>query len=262
MATDKMLSEKDGFIGRMIFNNPERRNAVSLEMWEAAEEILAGFAGDPGIRVVVVSGAGGRSFVSGADISRFETERSGREAIHRYNDKVAAANERLASIPKPTIAEIDGFCIGGGLALSLCCDLRFCSAKSQFGLPAARLGLGYGFAGLKRLVDAVGPGAARDITFSARRLDAEEALRIGLVQKVVPDGEVHDFVAEYAAVIAANAPLTVKGMKLIIGEVLKPESARDPDACQALIDDCYRSADYVEGRTAFMEKRPPAFKGR
>ncbi len=262
MATDKMLSQKDGFIGRMIFNNPERRNAVSLEMWEAAEAILAGFAEDPEVRVVVVSGAGGKAFVSGADISRFESERSSQDAIHHYNEKVGAANARLESLPKPTIAEIDGFCIGGGLALSLCCDLRFCSAKSQFGLPAARLGLGYGLTGLKRLVDAVGPGAARDITFSARRLDAEEALRIGLVQKVVPDGEVHDFVAAYATAIAANAPLTVKGMKVIIGEVLKPDTARDLAACQALIEDCYRSEDYVEGRTAFMEKRPPVFKGR
>ena len=262
MATDKMLSQKDGGIGRMIFNNPERRNAVSLDMWQTAEEILADFATDPEIRVVVVSGAGGKAFVSGADISKFDSERASEDGIRHYNEKVAAANERLETLPKPTIAEVDGFCIGGGLALSLCCDLRFCSAKSQFGLPAARLGLGYAYAGLKRLVDTVGPGAARDITFSARRLGAEEALRIGLVQKVLPDGEVHDFVAEYAATIAANAPLTVKGMKLIIGEALKDESVRDLDACQALVDDCYRSQDYVEGRTAFMEKRPPAFKGR
>jgi enoyl-CoA hydratase/carnithine racemase len=256
-----MLAEKDGAIGRMIFNNPERRNAVSLDMWEAAEAILADFAEDSSVRVVVVSGAGGHSFVSGADISRFNTERSGEAAINHYNERVAATNTRLESLPKPTIAEIDGFCIGGGLALSLCCDLRFCSAKSQFGLPAARLGLGYGFAGLKRLVDTVGPGAARDITFSARRIGTDEALQIGLVQKVVPDGELHEFVNQYAATIGANAPLTVKGMKLIIAQVVKPEADRDLDACQALIDDCYRSQDYVEGRTAFMEKRTPIFKG-
>ncbi len=262
MTTDKMLSRKTGPIGQMIFNNPERRNAVSLAMWEAAETILADFARDPEIRVVILSGAGGKSFVSGADISRFGEERDSAEAIRRYNDRVAAANERLETLPKPTIAEIDGYCIGGGLALAVCCDLRFCSAKSQFGLPAARLGLGYGFAGIKRLVDTVGPGAARDITFSARRLDADEALRIGLVQKVVPDGTLHDFVASYADMVAANAPLTVKGMKLIIGEVLKPDADRDLEACRVLIDDCYRSADYVEGRTAFMEKRPPRFQGR
>ena len=261
MATDKMLSEKDGGIGRMIFNNPERRNAVSLEMWQAAEEILEDFAADPEIRVVVLSGAGGKAFVSGADISKFESERASQDAIGHYNARVAAVNERLETLPKPTIAEVDGFCIGGGLALSLCCDLRFCSAQSQFGLPAARLGLGYAYAGLKRLVDTVGPGAARDIAFSARRLNADEALRIGLVQKVLPDGEVHDFVAEYAATIAANAPLTVKGMKLIIAEVLKTESARDDALCQALIEDCYRSQDYVEGRTAFMEKRPRSSPG-
>lgn len=262
MAEGRMRSRKAGAVARMVFDNPERRNAVSLEMWEEAAAILDDFAGDPDVRVVVLSGAGGKAFVSGADVSRFRDERSGEEAVRNYNARVAAANDMLESLPKPTIAEIDGFCIGGGLGLALCCDLRFCSAKSQFALPAARLGLGYGFAGLKRLVDAVGPGAARDMAFSARRLDSAEALRVGLVQKVAEDGALAEFVDAYAASVAANAPLTVKGMKLVIAEALKPESARDLDLCRTLVDDCYRSRDYVEGRTAFMEKRPPAFQGR
>ncbi len=262
MATDKMLSEIDEGIGRMIFNNPERRNAVSLDMWEAAGDILHGFAENPDVRVVVLSGAGGKAFVSGADISKFEAERSSEEAIRNYNAKVAAANAMIETLPKPTIAEIDGFCIGGGLGLALCCDLRFCSQKSRFGLPAAKLGLGYAFGGLKRLVDAVGPGAARDIVFSARTIPAEEAYAIGLVQRVVPDGTLADTVAAYAATVASNAPLTVKGMKLIVNEVLKPESERDMALCQELVEACFVSEDYIEGRTAFMEKRPPAFKGR
>ena len=223
MATDKMLSEIDAGIGRMIFNNPERRNAVSLEMWEAAEEILRGFAENPEVRVVVLSGAGGRAFVSGADISKFESERSSEAAIRHYNARVGAANAMIETLPKPTIAEIDGYCVGGGLGLALCCDLRFCSEQSRFALPAAKLGLGYGFGGLKRLVDTVGPGAARDIVFSARMIPAGEAYEIGLVQRVVPDGTLADTVTEYARTVAANAPLTVKGMKLIVNEVLKSD---------------------------------------
>ena len=262
MATDKMLSEIDAGIGRMIFNNPERRNAVSLEMWEAAEEILRGFAENPEVRVVVLSGAGGRAFVSGADISKFESERSSEAAIRHYNARVGAANAMIETLPKPTIAEIDGYCVGGGLGLALCCDLRFCSEQSRFALPAAKLGLGYGFGGLKRLVDTVGPGAARDIVFSARMIPAGEAYEIGLVQRVVPDGTLADTVTEYARTVAANAPLTVKGMKLIVNEVLKSDGERDMARCQELVDACFGSEDYVEGRTAFMEKRPPAFKGR
>ena len=262
MATDKMLSEIDAGIGRMIFNNPERRNAVSLEMWEAAEEILRGFAENPEVRVVVLSGAGGRAFVSGADISKFESERSSEAAIRHYNARVGAANAMIETLSKPTIAEIDGYCVGGGLGLALCCDLRFCSDQSRFALPAAKLGLGYGFGGLKRLVDTVGPGAARDIVFSARMIPAGEAYAIGLVQRVVPDGTLADTVTEYARTVAANAPLTVKGMKLIVNEVLKSDGERDMARCQELVDACFGSEDYVEGRTAFMEKRPPAFKGR
>jgi enoyl-CoA hydratase/carnithine racemase len=143
-ATDKMLARKEGRVGTMIFNNPERHNAVSLEMWEAATRILEDFARDDEVRVVVVTGAGGKAFVSGADISKFESERASQEAVAHYNATSGAFYATLYDFPKPTLAQIQGYCIGGGLALAIACDLRFCTEGARFALPAAKLGLGYG----------------------------------------------------------------------------------------------------------------------
>ena len=185
--TDKMLSRKDGGVGYLIFNNPERHNAVSLDMWEAAQGILADFAADKAIRVVVVTGAGGKAFVSGADISKFESERASKDAIERYNVAVDKANTAVYEFPKPTIAMIRGYCIGGGVGLALGCDLRICSDNSKFGVPAAKLGLGYGYKGIKKLVDVVGPSFAKEIFFTARQFTAAEALTMGLVNRVLPD---------------------------------------------------------------------------
>lgn len=262
MQDDKMLARKAGAIGHMIFNNPEKHNAVSLEMWDAVDAILDEFEGSSDIRVVVLSGAGGKSFVSGADISKFEKERGSEEAVRHYNERIRTVYARIAGFPKPTIAMIDGYCLGGGLNLAVACDLRFCSAKSRFAMPAARLALGYPYPAIKRLIDVVGQAAAKDLMFTARRIDADEAMRIRLVQQVVDERELESVVETYADSIARNAPLTVRAMKLIAGEVMKEPSERDFAMCDALVDECFASEDYKEGRRAFMEKREPDFKGR
>ncbi len=259
--TDKMLSRKEGGVGYLIFNNPERHNAVSLEMWEAASAILEDFAADKTVRVVVLTGAGGKAFVSGADISKFESERASKEAIDRYNETVDKANTAAFEFPKPTIAMIRGYCIGGGVGLALCCDLRICSDNSKFGVPAAKLGLGYGFKGIKKLVHVVGPSFAKEIFFTARQFTAAEALAMGLVNRVLPEAELEKYVKDYADTISGNAPLTVNSVKYIVGEVVKDGSERNLQKCADLVAQCFASKDYIEGRQAFMEKRKPAFTG-
>jgi len=260
--TDKMLARKDGRVGTLIFNNPEKHNAVSLEMWQAAARILQDFADDAAVRVVVLTGAGGKSFVSGADISKFEDERATRDAVERYNATTEKVYSTVASFPKATVAMIQGYCLGGGLNLAVCCDLRFCSEASRFGLPAAKLGLGYGYPGLKRFIDTIGPSYTKDIFFSARQFGAAEALAMGLVNRVVPDAELASTVKEYAETVAANAPLTVDAIKQISLEALKPESERDLARAAELVARCFASQDYVEGRKAFLEKRKPVFVGK
>jgi enoyl-CoA hydratase len=260
--TDKMLSRKEGHVGYVIFNNPARRNAVSLEMWEATARILDNFGKDNDVRVVVLTGAGDKAFVSGADISRFENERANEEAVARYNQTVERANAAIYEYPKPTIAMIRGFCIGGGVGLALCCDLRICSDDSRFAVPAAKLGLGYAYQGLKKLVDVVGPSFAKEIFYTARQFDAEEARAMGLVNRVVKADELEAYVKKYADTIGENAPMTIATTKFIIGEVVKDESKRDLAKCAAMVKKCFESDDYTEGRRAFMEKRTPMFTGR
>jgi len=262
VQTDKMLSRKERHVGYVIFNNPERRNAVSLEMWEATARILDDFGQDNDVRVVVLTGAGDKAFVSGADISRFESERANEEAIARYNQTVERANAAIYDYSKPTIAMIRGFCIGGGVGLALCCDLRICSDDSRFAIPAAKLGLGYPFHGLKKLVDVVGPSFAKEIFYTARQFDAEEARAMGLVNRVVKADELEAYVKKYADTIGENAPMTIATTKFIIGEVVKDESKRDLAKCAAMVKKCFESNDYTEGRRAFMEKRTPVFTGR
>jgi enoyl-CoA hydratase len=259
-SDDKMLARKDGGVGYVIFNNPERHNAVSLDMWARTSEILDTFAKDDEVRVVVLTGAGGKAFISGADISKFESERSSLEGVKHYNAAVERANTGVYEFPKPTIAMIRGYCLGGGVGLALCCDLRIASDNSRFAVPAAKLGLGYAYGGLKRLVDVVGPAFAKEIFFTASQFDTEEARAMGLINRVVPAAELESYVKSYADMIAANAPLTVKAVKYIVGEAVKDEQPNLKQAAE-LVEQCFTSKDYVEGRRAFMEKRKPAFTG-
>jgi len=259
--TDKILARKEAGVGVVTFNNPERHNAVSLEMWQATKHALDEFAVDNEVRVVVLTGAGGKAFVSGADISKFVSERASVEATRAYDVVTAAAFNAVYEFPKPTIAMIRGYCIGGGAALAVCCDLRICSDNSVFAVPAAKLGLGYGYAGLKRLVDVVGPSFAKEIFYTARQFTAAEAHAMGLVNRVVPAAELEAFVNSTTDAICANAPLTIKAVKFAVEEILKDEAQRDMRRVEEMVEQCFASRDYTEGRTAFMEKRKPNFTG-
>lgn len=259
--TDKIIVEQSGAIARIIFNQPEKRNAVSLEMWEAVEVALDQFATDKKVRVLILSGAGGKAFVSGADISKFESERASAEGVANYDAITKRVYDKVEAFPKPTIAQIDGFCIGGGVALAVCCDIRICGQGSHFAIPAARLGLGYGFFGINRLANLVGPSFAKEIFFTARRFDAEEARIMGLVNRVAEDGAVAAAAEDMATMITANAPLTVDAVKFITNQTRMDESERDLAACEAMVKECFDSADYIEGRRAFMEKRKPVWTG-
>lgn len=261
LKTDKMIAEKKGGVGWMIFNNPDRRNAVSLEMWEAIGVIMDDFARDPEIRCCVMKGAGDKAFVSGADISQFEKMRNSAAAAAEYDRISADARHQLGTFEKPLIAMIRGYCLGGGLGVAMSADFRIATDESQFGIPAARLSIAYTFENIKRLVELVGPSYAKEILITARRLTAAEAYQIGLINRVVGSGDLEDAVAEFTDAITENAPLSMKASKLIIGEILKDKDERN----YALIDEikkaCFDSNDFKEGRQAFMEKRKPVFTG-
>jgi enoyl-CoA hydratase/carnithine racemase len=232
---------------------------MSLDMWREAATVLETFESDPAIRVIVLTGAGGKAFVSGADISKFEDERATLGAVAEYNAAVDRFSTTLLSGTKPTIAMIRGYCLGGGVGIAVCCDLRIANDTARFAVPAAKLGLGYGYENVRRIVDLVGPQFATEMLLTARQFDAAEAARAGLVNRVVPDAEIERTVRELAETIAGNAPLTIQAVKRIMRE-LRSERP-DVDACDALVRKCFESADYREGRQAFMEKRKPEFRG-
>jgi enoyl-CoA hydratase/carnithine racemase len=262
MTSDKMIAEKADGLGWIVFNNPERHNAVSLDMWLAAIEMVGDFVKDDAVRVIIVRGGGEKSFISGADISKFDDERAEAEAVERYNEATETAYTDLLNAPKPTIAMIQGYCIGGGANLAACCDLRICSDNARFAIPAAKLGLGYDYPRVRRIMNLIGPSFAKEIFFTARQFSAEEAAAMGLVNRVVPYAELGTYVTDYAKTIAGNAPLTVKAIKSAVAEALKDPDGRDLALCERLVRDCFESEDYAEGRLAFKEKRPPVFKGR
>ncbi len=261
-ASGKMLAAVQDGVGLITFNQPEKRNAMSVEMWDGMTSILDAWDGDPEVRVVVLTGAGDKAFVSGADISQFAKSRSNAEAQKEYDKVTSAGRARLSGYHKPVIARIQGFCLGGGLGIAMGADLRIAGESSTFGIPAAKLGIAYGFDMVRRLISLVGHAHARTLLFTGERIGALEAQRIGLVNQVVPDAELEATVAKLARGIAGNAPLSVRGMKFILAQALRDPSDRDMAGVEKAVSTCFDSADYTEGRTAFMEKRKPAFTGR
>ena len=262
VSTDKIIAGKAAGIGYLRFNQPEKHNAISYGMWVAIDEVMGSFRDDDEVRVVVMSGEGGRAFSAGADISEFSEIRNTREQIEVYEEAGRAAYDAVTHCPKPVIARIEGFCVGGGLAVALCADLRIATEDSRFGIPAAKLGVGYSHKSLRPLVDLVGPTSAKEILFTARRFSASEAQRMGLVNQIVPRSEIDAFVEDYANTIAGNAPLTVAACKTVVAELLKDPEDRDTELCDRVVDACFASDDYKEGRAAFVEKRKPRFAGR
>ena len=260
-ASGKVLASLDNGVGLLTFNQPEKRNAMSVEMWDGLAAVLGAWADDPAVRAVVLTGAGDKAFVSGADISQFGARRDSAAAQREYDATTRRGREALAAFQKPVIARIQGFCLGGGLGIAMQADLRVAAEGSSFGIPAARLGIVYGFDATRRLVSLVGQSRARLMLFTGERIDAAEALRIGLVDRVVAAGDLHASVEALAQGIAANAPLSVRGNKLVLDQVLRDPADRDMGAVNAAVAGCFDSADYREGRTAFMEKRAPVFRG-
>lgn len=260
-VNDQILAEVDGFIGRFTINNAAKRNCITLSMWQRMGDVFATWADDPAVRVIIVRGAGERCFCAGNDISEFAELRSSPESIAKYTAVTDRAYTLFKAMPKPTIARIAGFCIGGGLEVAQLCDIQIAANTATFGVTPAKLGLGYKLDDVQLLTDNVSAKAAKEILFTARQFPADDALQWGLVNRVVAEHDLDETVESYAREIAANAPLSIKAAKIIVGEAAKEKAHRDTSLCQALVDACHESDDYKEGQHAFAEKRLPLFKG-
>jgi enoyl-CoA hydratase/carnithine racemase len=260
-SSERLVARKEGAIGWLVFNNPAKHNAISMDMAEAVPAVMHAFEDDCEVRVIVVAGAGAKAFAAGSDISGFESVRADPQKNKHYNDVNERSYNAVYQCTKPTVAMIRGYCIGGGLDFATSCDVRFCSDNAVFAVPAGKLGLGYGHEGILRFGRVMGLMRARDLFLSGRRLGADEALRLGLVHRVISLAELEAETTAYAQSIADNAPLTLVAIKRAFLEYEKDPGSRDLASAQAMIDACFRSADYVEGRNAFAAKRKPQFKG-
>jgi enoyl-CoA hydratase/carnithine racemase len=261
-SSERIVARKDGAIGWLVFNNPTKHNAISMDMAEAVPAVMRAFEDDAEVRVIVVAGAGEKAFAAGSDISGFESVRADPQKNKHYNDVNERSYNAVYECKKPTVAMIRGYCIGGGLDFATSCDVRFCSDNAVFAVPAGKLGLGYGHEGILRFGRVMGYMRARDLFLSGRRLGAEEALRLGLVHRVIPLAELEAETTAYAQSIADNAPLTLVAIKRAFLEYEKDPGSRDLGSAQAMIDACFSSADYTEGRAAFAAKRKPKFTGK
>jgi enoyl-CoA hydratase len=258
----ELITQRAGAVATVLFSNPAKMNAVTFDMWSAVPATLAALDADPAVRVIVIAGDGDKAFISGADISQFEKLRGTAEAQADYNRAVEKAYLAPMHCSKPVIARIRGICIGGGLGFAAACDLRLCADDAVFRMPAARLGLGYSPTGVRRFMNVIGAANTCDIFFTARKFDAQEALRMGFVSRVVPAAQLEQVVAETCEMIAENAPLTVAAAKFAVQQALRDPAERDMAQAVRMVETCFASADHQEGRKAFMAKRKPSFTGR
>src|SRR5215469_2734049 len=257
-----LLVEHETPLGWMIINRPHKRNSLNYEAWQRIVEAVEELNGDPDVRVIIMRGVTPEAFISGADISEFPTHRANADQARMYRSAPGNATNALMSSPKPVIAMISGICMGGGLQVALCCDIRIAARGTRFGIPAARLGVAYPLEGILSLSQIAGPANARDILISARTFDAEEALHMGLIHRLVEPDELESVVRQYATRLANNAPLSISAAKATIREALKESADRDMQKITAMVAQCFDSEDYKEGVHAFLEKRQPRFQGR
>lgn len=260
--SEHLITEIHDHIAHLVLNNPSKRNAINLATWQGLGDAFSKLADDPEVRVVIVSGAGDKAFSAGADISEFGEKRSTPEGREIYADAVQGAFQAMRALPKVSIAMIDGVCVGGGAEVAMECDILLASDRSRFGITPAKLGIGYVFADIERLVGQLGPKAALEILATGKLYSAEEALALGWIRAVYAANELESEANALAQSISDNAPLTVKASKLIIKEALKPKAERNKDLCAQLVEACYLSDDCKEGQSAFKEKRKPVFVGR
>ena len=249
-------------VGRFTINNANKRNAMSKSMWQQMGDIFENWATNPKVRVIVVCGAGDRCFCAGNDISEFSLVRNTKIDIIAYNKVTERAYKALKNIPKPTIAMIEGYCIGGGLELALLCDLQFAASTAIFGITPAKLGLGYKLEDILLLIENISAKSVKELLFTGQKFSADDAMRWGLISRIAKPENLRTAVNAYVDEIVANSPLSIKAAKIIIQEALKSDKNRNTQMCQALVDDCHESQDYQEGQNAFSEKRKPIFKGK